>query len=39
MARERDPGFIAVLWVSGVLKAVGGLLAWGWCTVTSGDAA
>ncbi|MCT2590924.1 DUF3995 domain-containing protein [Streptomyces sp. N2-109] len=28
-ARERDPGFIAVLWVTGVLKVVGGLLGLG----------
>jgi hypothetical protein len=26
MARERDPGFIAVLWVTGALKVVGALL-------------
>ncbi|MFE9659150.1 DUF3995 domain-containing protein [Streptomyces sp. NPDC005955] len=26
LARERDPGFIALLWATGVLKAVGGLL-------------
>ncbi|MEU4208436.1 DUF3995 domain-containing protein [Streptomyces sp. NPDC026206] len=26
LARERDPGFVAVLWVTGVLKVVGGLL-------------
>ncbi|MEV7414060.1 DUF3995 domain-containing protein [Streptomyces sp. NPDC089919] len=26
LARERNPGFIAVLWVTGALKAAGGLL-------------
>ncbi|MFK8906306.1 DUF3995 domain-containing protein [Streptomyces sp. YS-3] len=26
LARERNPGFLAVLWVTGVLKVVGGML-------------
>ncbi|RLU94710.1 DUF3995 domain-containing protein [Streptomyces griseocarneus] len=26
LARDRNPGFVAVLWVTGVLKVIGGLL-------------
>lgn len=26
LARDRNPGFIAILWVTGVLKAIGGML-------------